>query len=133
MIIFNVTGGTIRDDSHGSGFYGASRGTYDHKGIDLTLLFGPGQDIFAPITGRFDRIAYPYPDDTETMGGVFSNRDIAIKMFYFKPDESLLRRRVTMGQVVGVAQDISLKYPGMTPHVHLQVGDEGEINPLILM
>ena len=133
MIILNPTGGVTRNDSYGQGFFGAPRGAGDHRGTDFTLPQGPGQAVLAPITGRFDRIAYPYPDDTETMGGVFSNRDITIKMFYFKPDESLLRCKVTMGQVVGVAQDISLLYPGMTPHIHLQVGDEGEINPLLLM
>ena len=124
MIILNPTGGTIRNDSHGQGFFRAPRGDRLHKGVDLTLPGGAGQLVLAPISGRFDRIVYPYKDDPKTMGGQFSNSNITVWMFYFKPEEYLIREKVVMGQVVGVAQ---------TDHIHLQIGEHGEINPAILM
>ena len=133
MLILNPTGGTIRNDKHGSGYYHAPRTHGIHKGIDLTIPEGPGQALLAPITGRFDRVCYPYEDDLRWKGGVFSNEDISIRIFYFEPDQNLYREEISMGQVVGVTQDLSIKYPGMIPHIHMQVGEHGEINPLLLM
>jgi len=137
MMIYNMTGGVVRNDTGGSGFYHAQRGSGIHIGLDLTLPEGPGQLIFAPITGRFVRVAHPYADDLSYQGGVFRSGDLDVRAFYFLPDESIVGRRVTMGQVIGVAQDVSLrykeKYPGMKPHLHVQIGKYGETNPLILM
>ena len=132
-ILLNVTGGTIRNDSEGSGYFGAPRGSDVHHGVDLTLPRGAGQALLAPITGRFDRVSYPYGDDLRWKGGIFANEDIAIWLFYFEPDQNLFREEVSMGQVIGITQDISIKYPGMIPHIHMQVGEHGEINPLLLM
>ena len=133
MILLNPTGGTIRNDKLGKGYYHASRTTGIHKGVDLTIPGNPGQSLVAPITGRFDRVSYPYGDDLRWKGGIFANEDIAIWLFYFEPDQNLFREEVSMGQVIGITQDISIKYPGMIPHIHMQVGEHGEINPLLLM
>ncbi len=74
-------------DNHGSGKYGASRGNRLHKGIDF--ICQPGQRIYSPIDGKIARIARPYAD-TKYSGCVIKSEDIEIKMFYFKPIESLI-------------------------------------------
>ena len=100
-----------------------------HEGIDLTLPRGPGQIVVAPITGLFKRIAYPYPDDLEIRGCEIRG-DVWIKMFYLKPYDTLVGQRITMGEPIGVAQDISKKYADVEPHIHLEVI---KINPAILL
>jgi len=133
VIVYNMTGGAVRNDSKGHGYYKASRGSKLHKGIDLELPGGPGQAVFAPITGRIERVLYPYTDDLRFEGAVFSNKDITVWAFYFVPGTNLIGKSVSMGEVIGIAQDISLKYIDMGPHIHVQIGKYGEINPLILM
>ena len=133
MILLNPTGGIIRNDRLGNGYYHSARTHGIHKGVDLTIPGGPGQSIVAPLTGRLDRVVYPYEGDLRWQGGIIANRDLAIWIFYFEPDKLLIREEVTMGQIIGITQDVSVKYEGMIPHVHMQVGEEGEINPLLLM
>ncbi len=130
MILYNMTGGTIRNDPKGGGYWRSSRGAKLHKGIDLTIPGGVGSAVRSPITGVLERVAYPYADDTRFEGAVFVNGDIMVKAFYFYPAQNLIQQKVTMGEVCGIAQDISIKYVGMTPHIHIQVD---RINPLILM
>ena len=130
MILFNPTGGTIRNDTAGSGYWLAQRGSRLHQGIDFTLPGGPGQLVLSPITGVLKRIAYPYSDDQEIRGCEIRG-DVWIKMFYFRPYDSLVGQRIAMGQPIGTAQDVTERYPGqgMTPHIHLEVIT---INPAIL-
>jgi murein DD-endopeptidase MepM/ murein hydrolase activator NlpD len=117
-ILFNPTGGAIRSDFVGDGHFGARRGKRIHAGIDLICV--PGQPVFSPIAGTVSRFAYPYVGEPEWKGILIRGRKYDVKMFYLSPtiekdDE------VTRGQVIGTAQDISIKYPGCTPHVHLEV------------
>ena len=42
-------------------------------------------------------------------------------MWYFKPHDILIGKDVVQGQEIGTAQDISLRYPGMQAHVHLEI------------
>ena len=42
-------------------------------------------------------------------------------IFNIQPDPELMGTEVKVGQVIGTAQDISKKYPGVTPHVHLRI------------
>ena len=55
---------------------------------------------------------------------------MTIKMVYFQPDRSLIGKRVVQGEVIGTARDIAEKYPGITPHVHLEIS---AVNPELLM
>jgi len=129
--IISPTGkGLRRQDSHGSGVYGASRLGNDkwgerkyHRGNDF--LCEPGQDIVCPIFGaRILRVANPYADDQNYSGLFIRNAHMAIYLFYIQPDMSLIGEHVHLFDVIGTAQDISKKYsPGMQPHVHLQITD----------
>ena len=129
IYLISPTGGGVRNDSGGSGYFLAKRGTRLHQGVDYELPDGVGQLVVAPITGRIERIAYPYSDTQDFTGCVLRGDDIWIKMFYFRPYDALIGQRVTMAQPIGIAQDISKRYKDVTPHVHLEII---KINPEIL-
>ena len=128
--MLNPTGGTVRNDSGGYGYWQASRGVKVHEGADFTLPEGPGQLVISPIGGVIERIAYPYSDTKEYSGVLIVGSDIWVKIFYIKPFVAFIGQRVSMGEPIGIAQDISKRYPGILPHIHLEVV---KINPLILM
>ena len=130
MNILNPTGGTIRNDAGGYGFWQAPRGTHLHEGIDYTLPQGPGQLVISPIGGIFERIAYPYSDTQKYTGVEIRGTDIWIKMFYLEPYKAKIGQRLSMGEPVGIAQDISKRYTNVTPHIHLEVV---KINPGVLI
>jgi len=117
--MISPTGKGIRDaDKWGSGAHGASRGTRRHNGVDF--ICEPGQSVVSPITGTVVRVARPYADSPFS-GVLIENAQISIKMFYLLPDMKLIGQEVPKGRFVGVAQDIAVKYPGIMPHIHLQV------------
>ena len=132
--ILNPTGGAIRNDAGGSGYFGAPRGSETHGGVDFSLPEGPGQPVLAPVGGRIVRVAYPYSGNTQVMGAEIRNGDLTLQMFYFRPHPALVGQNVAMGQVIGTAQDVARLmgqgYEKVTPHVHLEIET---VNPLLLM
>jgi RHS repeat-associated protein len=123
-------------DNAGSGFYGAGRKDPDgttryHLGLDFISI--PGQNLFAPISGR----AYYYSSSSN------GNTWCAIRIFptsmdvnyidvcYLEVPESYAvgdsqSYQVTIGQIIGTALDLHSIYPdgmgwGMQNHVHVQV------------
>ena len=123
-----LTGKGIRNDKGGAGYYGASRTKisggqvirYKHKGTDYECE--PGQDIYAPCTGKIIRVARPYIG-TNYSGILLDAKKARMKIFYIEPDKNLIGKSVRMGEVIGKAQDISARYKqyGVTPHVHLEI------------
>lgn len=122
------TGLGVRSDQAGDGRYGAPRGDRTHKGTDF--LCDPGQDVIAPITGEIRRERFPYADDLSYKGCVIVGEIMTITLFYMALDKTLIVTHVNQGQVIGKAQDVSLRYPdsGMLAHVHMQI-DEITIDP----
>lgn len=112
-------------DKWGSGAYGEGRGARPHRGTDYIVI--PGASVYAPINGIMVREAKPYVSSLYS-GCVIRGENMEIKMFYFLPKPELIGTRVKEGDVIGVAQDIAAKYPGMTPHIHLEISS---INPEI--
>jgi hypothetical protein len=53
-------------------------------------------------------------------------------MFYFQPREDILQLTFQQGTYIGVAQDVTQRYPAtnMQPHVHLQIEI---IDPFLLL
>jgi len=110
----------IRNDGAGAGHWGALRHMRRHKGVDY--LCTPGQEVIAPCDMQITRIAYPYGDHSYS-GIAFRTLILTGKLFYFEPDIEVMDRWVMQGQRIGIAQDISLRYPdlSMRPHVHLEI------------
>ena len=131
--MISPTGNGMRgSDEHGSGLYGASRGGIKrHSGSDFIAI--PGQEVIAPCDGDVVRWKYPYAKLVEGVffGGIFvRHSNYEYTMYYFEPYKSILRTRIKKGQVIGIAQDISLKYPGIIPHIHFHFDS---INPVVFM
>jgi murein DD-endopeptidase MepM/ murein hydrolase activator NlpD len=109
-------------DTYGSGQYGASRdrATRTHKGLDIITT--AGETIYAPFTGDIIREAVPYANDPSYRGLVIKGIDnwegYEVKIFYV---EGILSGRVNKGQNIGTAQNLKLKYPTITNHIHVEV------------
>ena len=118
--MISSTGKGIRNDSEGDGNYGARRGSKRHNGTDD--LCDEGQDVVAKFGWHIDRISYPKAD--HIMEGIkWSSGKSNGRMFYFKPDRSLIGQDVKEGQVIGIAQAVSKYYglPNMADHIHFQI------------
>lgn len=118
-----------QSDRHGSGQYAASRGGRRHQGVDIVVY--TGQKIHSPIEGEVIREALPYADDLSYRGLVIRGSGdwsgYEVKIFYV---EGLATGPVSPGTVIGYAQDLSRKYPGITNHVHVEVRRFGSVLPL---
>jgi hypothetical protein len=128
--MISPTGKGIRGaDAQGSGEYGAPRGGgKKHNGVDFVCK--PGQGIVSPITGHVVREAKPYTDGPFS-GLVIENDKIRIMMFYIQPDLNLIGKgEIEKGRLIGIAQNIAEKYPGITPHIHLRIE---RIDPTLLL
>ena len=118
--LLSPTGKSIRADPAGDGHYGSKRGDRIHLGTDFICT--PGQTVHSPAKATVLRISYPYKGDVNYSGIFLDAGWCYIKIFYFEP---FVGKGVELyrGQPMGIAQDISLKYPGqgMVPHVHLEL------------
>jgi len=127
MHLHSLTAGRTRlrsEDAWGSGDYGAPRGSRRHRGIDLVV--SPGEIILSPMDAVVVREAAPYEDDAAYRGlllrGLGEWIGYELKMFYLVPTAAGTLRA---GDPLGLAQDISLKYPGITNHIHLELWHQG--------
>ncbi len=106
-------------DSYGSGRYGASRGTRKHTGIDYAVL--EGSTLLSPIAGRVSKLGYPYGDDLSFRYVQITTEDnFAWRFFYIEPAVRV-PLFVKVGDVLGSVQDLDGRYPGITPHIHLEI------------
>lgn len=117
-----------RTDRHGSGQFGSSRdgGSRRHPGLDIATR--EGEPVLSPIEGEVTREAFPYRNDRWFRGlvirGVAEWAGYEIKMFYV---QGIICGRVSPGSVVGYAQSVARKHPGITDHVHLEVRLNGSL------
>jgi hypothetical protein len=116
----------LRDDPAGLGHFGAPRaGGRTHRGIDYRCA--PGGEVLAPVRGVVTRLGYPYGDDlnwryVEITGDDQLNGPERHRLFYVRP-VCKEGDQVTLDTVIGVAQDISERYPdqGMLPQIHYEI------------
>lgn len=121
-----ISGG---EDAHGSGAYGASRGTTrNHLGVDL--FTNPGDTLFAAITG-IARATGPYKNPEPKQKpinkgvkiiGTDEFAGMTVYGFYTKALPGILGKKVTAGQPIATAFNMTGPYPGITNHVHFQIG-----------
>lgn len=155
MKIISPTGLGVREhDEWGLGAFKSPRGPRLHKGADFMVcrpgeVFKVGLPVFSPCTGKTIREVWPYKGGSHYRGILIANDFGDFMMFYLSPFPRILPfgSEVKIGQEIGVAQDISKrnlpdKYPGMIPHIHLQIkivgknllsGKDEFINPEALM
>src|SRR5229473_7531345 len=111
-------------DRWGSGQFGAFRTGHKHQGLDVGAP--PGAQICAPIEGQVIRESIPYKGDSHFRGIVINGSGswsgYEVKLFYVN---GIICGQVNAGQVVGFAQDLSTRYPGITNHVHMEVRKNG--------
>ena len=114
-----------KQDAHGSGEWGASRGTRKHNGIDLAAY--PGTVIISPVQGTVTKLGYPYADDlTYKYVQVTTSAGEDHRFFYLNP-------MVDIGDPVwdgetelGYVQDLGKRYSGITSHAHYEIKVGGE-------
>ena len=114
------------DDDWGSGAFNAPRGERKHRGIDI--ITSPGEEIYCPIDGRIVRVAEPYDDEPRYNGlllaGSGSWEGYEIKLFYL---DGFSLGPIEQGALMARSEDISIRYPGITNHVHLEVRRDGDL------
>ena len=115
-------------DRYGCGNFGASRdgGSRQHKGMDV--LTKEGQVVFAPFGGKI-RLFKPYAGDNSLDGIEIQGNTFKVKLMYVQPAVSD-GDTVKAGQVIGWAQSLQSKYPGISDHIHCEVWAYGKaLNP----
>ena len=123
-------------DNYGSGAWQASRGKKrKHSGVDL--INKPGDHEVAFCDGEVTKIWYPYSqapckpswsDRKKTKHRrkralryvqITDFQDVKVRLFYIAPSV-ILHDRVKKGDPIGIAQDLTKIYPGITPHCHIE-------------
>lgn len=120
-------------DSHGSGAWRAPRAYGYHRGIDYAVL--PEAIVLSATVGMVTKIGRPYYDAEDTRKNHFRYIEVTtplgyqVRYFYIEPCVEL-GDHISVDQPLGVAQDISKVYNGITPHIHIGVKIDGKyINP----
>ena len=108
-------------DTYGSGDYLASRGPRKHAGVDYACV--PNSEVFSPVQGVITKLGYAYGDDL-TFRYVEStdNNGLRHRVFYIFPAVEV-GDEVDENSIIGLAQDLSPRYPGIIPHVHYEIRD----------
>ncbi len=110
---------TRNRDKYGAGYFGASRGKRTHNGVDFVVQ--PHQNVCAFQRGTVTKLGYPYANHLEyRYVEVTDARGYRCRYFYCSPILAV-GDVVDRGGVVGIAQDLSKLYPGITPHFHFEV------------
>lgn len=99
-------------------------------GVDLACY--PDSSVYAMNYGTVTKLGYPYGDDLSYRYVEITTGGVKERYFYVFPlvseDDT-----VYAGQLIGVVQDLSPRYPGITNHIHFEVkldDDDGDfINP----
>ena len=123
----NPTGGEIRGcDVHGCGGFTAPReGGRIHNAVDY--ISKPGQTVVSPASGTVVReVTQVYRNAPHFSGLVIKAESGEVfRLFYVQADKSLIGTAITKGAAIGTAQDITVRYAGITNHVHLDIRSAG--------
>lgn len=119
-------------DKHGSGAWLASRGSRKHYGVDYAVW--PESIILSGVEGVVSKVGWPYPPSDKEKGHfryveITTIDDHKVRYLYVEPCVNV-GDEISFDQPIGVAQDLTKVYAGITPHIHLGVMKDGEyINP----
>ena len=116
-------------DSQGAGYYGASRGSRKHNGIDFVAE--AGERVCAFVGGTITKLGYAYSDDLSYRYiELVDASGMYCRYFYVEPLCNV-GDIIANGETIGRAQDIAARYQGITPHYHFEVfeGAKHYVNP----
>lgn len=105
-------------DNHGAGYYGASRGSRFHNGVDF--VFSCNDEVRAFVPGEVTKLGYAYASDLKWRYVEIRTRDNRYNRYFYVNPGVEVGQKIHEGEVIGCAQGIENKYPGMTPHVHFE-------------
>ena len=133
-------------DRWGDGAFGAPRGSSVHSGPDYAA--DPCEDVLSPISGNVVRIGVCYPGKRIDSNGETANPlepvyelveishsdelpdgsmyKVSMKILYVSPVVNI-GDVVVAGQVIGRAQDLGSRYPGITNHIHTTMTISGGV------
>lgn len=110
-------------DVHGCGHFGASRGDRLHRGVDVECV--AGEVIASSTSGTVTKLGIVYADEAlrhfryvEVTKG-----DYRYRYFYVDPLVKV-GQNVGVDSLLGIAQDLSLYYEGITQHCHFEIKDK---------
>jgi hypothetical protein len=131
-ILASPTGLGLRGcDNHGCGNFNARRRdkkrVYSHEGVDILATIG--QTVVAPVGARVVRAVERISPNEPRFQGVLleTSSGFRIKILYVQPNRELIGTRLDPGQVLGIAQDVTVKAPAadgkpaIPNHIHLEV------------
>jgi hypothetical protein len=128
ILTMPILNGRVRGvDERGSGAFAAPRGTRLHRGIDIECELN--SLVRAPCSGTVKRWIYCYQDDPSFRGVAIECAWGEIRILYITPTVAA-GSEVTKLDPIGVTQDITKRYPGITPHVHMGVRLKSETGAL---
>lgn len=126
-------------DGYGVGYFLSPRaisnkdgkrvGTRYHGGVDFVTT--PGEPIYAPVSGTVLRVSNAYKKNSNGLKAIVMITDFGhtVKILYTSPNRTIkIGRKIKVGQIIGVAQDLSVKFKkkgkkAMINHVHLTIID----------
>jgi len=80
------------------------------------------------IDGIVEKYEQPYLRDPKWRGIQIANNQLRVELWYMEPLHVKVGEFVQAGDLLGAAQDISIKYPptekvpyNMAPHIHVRV------------
>ncbi|XP_028390597.1 myeloid protein 1-like [Dendronephthya gigantea] len=119
---------TVRGcDRKGCGYYGASRGSRSHRGVDITC--NPGSTVYAPFDGTIVGRYWPFPNNYHAFNnglriqGTGNFKGFRARICFFSP--TVYGGTISRGTALGISR--RLPYRRITQHVHLQLYRGGKI------
>ena len=113
----------VRSDPAGDGAFGAPRGGKPdgHRGTDF--LVGVGDEVLSPCVGTITKLGQCYANTPTWRYVQITDRSgLHHRVFYIEP-RGHIGKKVNLDTVIGIAMDISNRYPdqGMLPHIHYEI------------
>lgn len=115
---------TIRGtDRWGNGGFHAPRGNRHHNGVDIVV--NPHQKVLPLVGGKVSKIGFPYDPHDEKKGflryvQIDDSNGLHVRYFYLAP--CVTRSQYVCNKtVIGLAEDLTTIYPGITNHYHFEV------------
>lgn len=114
-------------DKHGSGYFGAPRGSKTHRGIDYACY--KGSRVLSFAAGEVTHWGYPYNPTDEAKGHlryveITDAEGYQLRYFYVMPSV-YIGDQIFAGEPIGETQGLMDIFPDITDHFHFEVKRNG--------